>query len=196
MANENNESMFNKIFVGVAISVLTAALLYFFNLDDKPKNYISESTQTKSSIIDNPNSNRQNSGGITEDDIKQKELQLKQRELELKSKQLEEKYSNESSENVADYNLNGNWKGDNGLDYNITQSRNQINMSEYVVLFGSQNVSCYASGLINGNKVNGTAVGLLGQQFNFDMNIINDVQVNFSFMNFNGQYTTINLTKQ
>lgn len=130
MSNQS-ESTLQKIFIGVTIPVLTAAVLYFLNLEDKEKKQAEpESAKAEQLVTAKDNPLTSNTAVITEDDIKQKELRLREKELELKSKQLEEKYRNVSTENISDIDLSGNWIGNNGLFYNISQVKNQISMNE------------------------------------------------------------------
>lgn len=187
------ESIIHKIFVGVAVTVVSTVVLYALNVEKQEAP--DGSTRAANEVPYEPSASVTATHPVSDLDIQQKELQLKERELELRSRELEDKYAGMSTADHSSYNLTGTWTGNNALLYNVVQRGDQVKFEEVVNLYGNETVSSAGSGILSGDKIDGTAVGLMGQQFYFTLDVHNPNSLSLSFPNMLGETSIIHLNR-
>ena len=151
--------------------------------------YIGIDSSGKKIDIDNPDKR------ISPDELKKKELELKERELKLRMQELLGKYKYVKSEDEINVNLNGNWIGNNGLSYILTQTKNRVTVTEYSVFFFQQFISFSGTGIIKNNRIEGNGYGLYGQQINLNVEITDERTLSLSGIDLNGNPMVIALSK-
>jgi hypothetical protein len=92
-------------------------------------------------------------------------------------------------------NLSGNWTGNNGLSYVLNQTNNRVTFTEYRVAYLSQFVSFTGTGFIQNNKIVVNGFGFNGQQFDINVEIINEETISFLGNDIYGNTMTITLSK-
>jgi hypothetical protein len=92
-------------------------------------------------------------------------------------------------------NLNGNWAGNNGLTYVITQNNRTVTFAEYRVAFFIPFVSYSGSGFIQNNRIVVNGFDFNGLQFNINVEIVNDTTMTFMGNDIYGNTTMITLSK-
>jgi hypothetical protein len=92
-------------------------------------------------------------------------------------------------------NLSGNWTGNNGLPYVLTQTNNRINFTEYRVAFFSQFASYTGTGFIQNNRIEVNGFDFNGLQLNINIEIINEETISFLGNDIYGNKMTITLSK-
>jgi hypothetical protein len=97
-------------------------------------------------------------------------------------------------ENIT-INLNGNWTGNNGLSYVLTQNNSRVTFAEYRVAFIFPFLSYSGSGFIQNNKIGISGFDFNGLQFNTNVDIINEETLSFLGADMYGNTMTITLSK-
>jgi hypothetical protein len=155
--------------------------------------YIGIDSSGKKIDIDNPDKKIIES--FKSDELKKKELELKERELKLRMQELLGKFKDVRFEDEINVNLNGNWTGNNGLSYVLTQTNSRVTVTEYNVLFFQQFISFSGTGIIKNNRIEGNGYGIYGQQINLNVEIIDEKTLSLSGIDLSGNPMTITLLK-
>jgi hypothetical protein len=145
--------------------------------------------------IDGDNRDKETSQPFKSDEFKKKELELKERELKLRMQELLRKYDDVKIKDEITINFNGNWMGNNGLSYVLTQTNSIVTVTEYSVLFFQQFVSFSGTGIIKNNRIEGNGYGIYGQQINLNVEIIDEKTLSLSGIDLSGNPMTITLLK-
>ncbi len=134
-----------------------------------------------------------------DDILRKKELEIKEKELEIRMKELESKIDKASPEKIHDAltsaNLSGEWQGNNGNRYEISQSGNKITFREYLRFLLEEYVSSTGTGILTGNSADLNGFGILGQEIKLKLDVLGQDQVSLSGVDFNGNVLKILLSK-
>ena len=129
--------------------------------------------------------------------LKMRELEIKEKELALKRRQIELSQNKTSSPNseIAEYDLTGNWTGNNNFQYEITQNGSRVSYTETNNLLGQKYTASSGTGILKGNKINIAGFGIYGQNIQLKVEVIDDNTLTMSGLDFNGNTVEITLTK-
>lgn len=179
----------DKSFKTIIYSVLTAvslAVAYnFIGIDSSGRKIRDDNVIPKGEISQ------------TEAQIKLKELEIKEKELAFKMRELEVKNTkaNNYSNDYVEYNLNGDWQGNNGFTYTFSQNGNMVSYSETNSLFGQKYTASSGTGILIGNKINFTGFGIYGQNFQAEAQVIGQNSITLSGVDLIGNPMQITLTR-